>query len=785
MASKKQRKRRKHQRLLAKVGRGNKNGQKLEGHMVMRKDAIDIYCFDDIDSYWGFSADDLINALKDVSSDTPINFYINSYGGEVFEGKSIYNFLKSWAGEVTTICTGIAASIASYLFLAGDKRKIYDNAMVMIHNPFFGHVAGDAEDLEQAAKLAKQAEEEFVNLYASVTGNDADVIRAWMKEETYFQGQEAVDKGFATELVETPEIVAANLDLRKLAAKLGKFIPQHKENEMDPKFKAWLEARIKPLGLSVDDLDDDKIKAMKVQYKEELEARRTPQDPPTDPPGDDPISRQNQLLAANEERVAGIQLYAQEHSDVQLNEDYLRDIGVRGKTMRALVSHAIKENWTIEKFELEARRAEAPSVGDAGPAIHSRTNEVNPRAMSAALCMQAIPQSTIHGRDGQQGGYEQWYSDAELEAASQYRDYSLLQVFHDQYMMVTGQRYRGRLNTPSFLNAAREALHQLRADGNTSWTALNIFDDLANKILWSAYENQKTTWQEWVAATSVSDFKTHNMYRLSMTGGYKRVGADGELQHGGFTDSKYTISAETFGKIVGLSRTDLINDDLGALTGVMTALGQEGAKFIEEMCYLYFMNNLTTIFPVAGTYKNYISGASTALGVDGLSAGEKKFYDQVDDDNAPLLVDAELLLTGTTNSVLAGELYRQASLEVTQAAAPSKTRPNGNPHVGKWKPVISPYIDNTNLVQRSDFIGKSSVGSAIPNQSSTAWFLLPRPNAASGSIIAAAFLNGTQRPTVEQGDPNFDVLGLLWRAYHDAGVGSGDPKLGVMSKGAA
>lgn len=775
--------RRRSKRLQASGNRSKKIGAKGKElkHFVMRDDAVEIYCFDEIDSFWGFSAETLIDQLKEVSRDTPIKFFINSYGGEVFEGMSIYNFLRSWEGEVTTICTGIAASVASYLFLVGDKREIYDNAQVMIHNPFFAHVQGDGDDLAKAAETAKRAEEDFVALYASVTGNEPDTVRAWMKDETYFKGQEAVDAGFATALVETPKVVAAEMTLKNLAAKLGKQFPLHKENQMDPKFKAWLEARIKPLGFTVDDLDDDKIKAMKKEYEKQQKASDPPSPAATLSP-EDLIARSNEALALNQERIDAINLYAADHSSDKLNEEYLKEIGVKGKTMRALASHAIRNKWSIDKFELEARRSEVPSVGT--PGVHIARTEMNANALTASLCRESGIPSRATGGNGEYG-VEVWYDEQTLDASDRYRNWSILQVFDAMYAEANGRRYEGRCNTDGFLNAMRDVMHRLRADGNTSWTALNIFDDLANKLLWSAYENQRTTWQEWVAPVSVSDFKTNNMYRLSMTGGYQRVQGDGEIKHGGFTDSKYTVAAETFGKIVGLSRRDLINDDLGALSGVMTALGREGAKFLEEMFYLYLMNNLTTIFPINGNNKNYISGADTALGVDGLTEAETKFANQVDDDEAPLLVDADILLCGTNNSVVASELYKQTSLQVVQGSAPSKTRPDGNPHVSKFRPVVTPYINNTNLKQRSDFIGKSSIGAAIPNQTQTGWGLLPSARAAQGSIVTGAFLNGNQRPVVEQGDPNFDVLGLLWRAYHDAGAGSGDPKLAVWSKGAA
>lgn len=262
-----------------------------------------------------------------------------------------------------------------------------------------------------------------------------------------------------------------------------------------------------------------------------------------------------------------------------------------------------------------------------------------------------------------------------------------------------------------------------------------------------------------------------------------KIGADGRLKHGGFGDDKYTTSAETFGKIVGLSRTDLINDDLGALNRIMSGLGIEGARFLEELFYGHFLDQQTTLFPTGGGNNNYISGSTTNLSVDGLTLGEKEFADQVDSDGAPILINSSILLVGNTLAIPAEELFTQVGLRVVQSSTGAKGRPDSNPHVGKYQPVVSGYLDNTSLLQRTDALGAQ--GSAFSNQSATQWFLMPSPNNALGGVILGAFLNGVRTPTIEQADQAFDVLGLQWRTYHDAGVSNGDPKLAVHSKGAS
>ena len=474
--------------------------------------------------------------------------------------------------------------------------------------------------------------------------------------------------------------------------------------------------------------------------------------------------------------------------EIKFNSTYLETINCKAATNpRKLAAHAIKNRWTVDRFELEARRATLPDLGTATVAIHSHNSvsDFNPDAISCRLVRNSgVVASAKHRATGETFGYEKWYDTKTLEASDSpvLRDISLLGVYDLLYAKIKGHRYPGRTNTDGFLGAMKEALWTLRAAGGsgmTIHTGLNIFDDAMNKMLLAAYNLQNTTWQEWVLQKTVNDFKTSNLYRLTMTGGYQKVGNDGRLKHGGFTDEKFTHSADTYGKLIGLTRKDLINDDLGALSGIATGLGIEAAQFLEELFYQHLLSRLGTIFPTNGSKNNYISGSTTTLTVDGLTLGYNKFMNQVNADNAPILNGPSMLLTGTTLRVLAQELFTKTTLQVVQTAN-TKGRPDDNPYVGLFRPVMSAYLDNTLVKQRI-----ASPGAAISGQSATQWLLLASPNAAVGGIVIGSFLNGRTMPTIEQSDAAFDMLGLQWRAYHDAGADDGDPKLGVHSKGAA
>ena len=168
------------------------------------EDSATLYIYGDITSIKCFENDvcvyDLAKEIGDLNGKA-LTVRINSYGGEVAEGLAIYNLLKSYAGEVTTICDGFACSAASVVFMAGAKRIMPRSSLLMIHNAWTW-ASGDADDLRKAADDLEKITQPSVEIYTSVSNLDADEIKAMMDAETWIDADEALDFGFATEISE-------------------------------------------------------------------------------------------------------------------------------------------------------------------------------------------------------------------------------------------------------------------------------------------------------------------------------------------------------------------------------------------------------------------------------------------------------------------------------------------------------------------------------------------------------------------------------------------------------
>lgn len=168
------------------------------------EDSATLYIYGEITSIKWLENDvcvyDLAKEIGDLNGKA-LTVRINSYGGEVAEGLAIYNLLKSYEGEVTTICDGFACSAASVVFMAGTKRIMPRSSLLMIHNAWTCAL-GNAEDLRKAADDLEKITQPSVDIYTSVSNLDADEIKAMMDAETWIDADEALGYGFATEISE-------------------------------------------------------------------------------------------------------------------------------------------------------------------------------------------------------------------------------------------------------------------------------------------------------------------------------------------------------------------------------------------------------------------------------------------------------------------------------------------------------------------------------------------------------------------------------------------------------
>ncbi|MGA6223478.1 head maturation protease, ClpP-related [Streptomyces umbrinus] len=156
-----------------------------------------MYIYGDIGS-WGVSAASCVEELKAI--DAPeIRLYLNSPGGEVFDGLAVHNALRSHRARVIVQVDSLAASIASVIAMAGDRIIMSPHSQMMIHNAA-GVSCGEASELREYADFLDRQSENIAGVYAERAGG---TVKQWLKlmaAETWFFADEAVEAGLADEV---------------------------------------------------------------------------------------------------------------------------------------------------------------------------------------------------------------------------------------------------------------------------------------------------------------------------------------------------------------------------------------------------------------------------------------------------------------------------------------------------------------------------------------------------------------------------------------------------------
>jgi ATP-dependent Clp protease, protease subunit len=176
--------------------------------MAIFLDERSIYIYDVIGPEWaGMDSDaDLVRALSEFKG-KPVEVRINSPGGSADMGIAMYQALKRHDGEVTTVVDSLAASAASVAFLGGSKRYMATGSRLMIHEA--STIAwGDASGLRKIADVLDKYNDDIVDIYAEVSGQDPDELRTMMADETWMSRKEAIAIGFAMDTVAEPDAKA-------------------------------------------------------------------------------------------------------------------------------------------------------------------------------------------------------------------------------------------------------------------------------------------------------------------------------------------------------------------------------------------------------------------------------------------------------------------------------------------------------------------------------------------------------------------------------------------------
>ena len=502
-------------------------------------------------------------------------------------------------------------------------------------------------------------------------------------------------------------------------------------------FGKWLEAEF---GLDESTLDDGQREKLEAKYNASLEADKLAAD-------DSVEAIKNMRKQMRADQAAAVR----EGERIQQICAKYNNPTVNGESLAA---KALEEDWTAEKTELEAMKAYR--AGNA-PAIHVSPSALDNETVAASMLLSAEP--TDGGLTDEQAVTA--FGEKAVEAANSkpMRNMSLRRL-GGLVLQAAGRSYTPGQYDSGFWNEVLAADRAITASsGLSSMSMAGTLSNVANKSIEAAFIAVLDTLSTISSRSTANDFKEHTQYRMVGIGKPEKVGSDGELKHMELDEATYSNQVETYGRMLGLSRTMLINDDLGQFTRLGQHFGRKAAVQVQRVGFTEWLSGIGTFWSVGNN--NQVSGA---LDIASLTAAEQALMEQVDEDGDPIVTSGRYLLVPPALATTAQNIYSSNNL-IGQGADAGPTTEN-NPHVNKYQPVVSQFLS-------------SAVG--LSGASDTAWWLVASP--ADISTIDLMFLNGRAAPTVEQAEASFNTLGMQWRVYLDFGVSLHEYRGSVYSPG--
>jgi len=385
-------------------------------------------------------------------------------------------------------------------------------------------------------------------------------------------------------------------------------------------------------------------------------------------------------------------------------------------TIKAELLEQLRQEVKAEA--LAGIRADRPSV----PAAHvvakpAETDEV----LLASICLA-----------GNLPGVERQFSERTLEAAHKRRNIGVQEML---LRAAKANGYEGDVYRVTDGN-----LRQVLRAAFSTHSIANVTGAAYGKFLLNGYTSVESVWDRISMVRPVSDFKQVTGVRVNGGFVFEEVGPSGELKSAEATDEARSFGAKSYGRISSITRRDIINDDLGALTVVPTRLGRGAAIRLNTNFWSEFAANNATY------YEKATAASGNALSLTSLKAAVGAYRKLNDADGNPLGVTPSLLLLPPELEIAGAELMGSALIHGTSGAAPST-----NVLAGRYQVVSSAYLS-----------------------SATTWWLVANPG--DLNAMEVLFLNGNRNPVVEQAEADFDTLSIQVRGYFDFGVAKGEPK---------
>lgn len=697
------------------------------------------------ESWYGSSvaAADVVKQLNELPPTVQqINVRINSYGGSVSDGLAIYNALNRMAAIKAVTIDGVAMSIASLIAMVGDTVEMPEASLLMIHAPW-GMCAGNSNDMREFADFLDVYAEAMAGAYTAKSGQSRDAIMALLtdgKDHTFTAAQ-ALEQGFCDKLLsasddeqgdesgatattdddsetEETDTLAFLSGMQRFTARqpsmLGAIRAALKHSKLTAS-AAGANACAQPAASAASASGD-------IDMLRKFKGRLVSLAPQTDPtvtrgPGNGGGGDDAAAIAAkaradldhrNKEIVARLKAHLGNPQIAALQTEALSDLSMTLDQVNA------------KALEILAAKA-TPNPADPGRVEAGADQRDKTRAQATNFLLV---------RAGGQG-----MKPEEIVAARQGNPFNGMTMLD----IARACCIRAGLNPEGWSKDRIVASAITHSDSDFP----HIFENVMHKLLLNSYLSVEQTWKAFCRTSTLADFRAHNRYYMGGFSDLLPVDQTGEYQDGTFSDAeKETITGQSKGRILNLSREMILNDDMGVFTTAAQKLGQAAGRTLEKDVYAVLTSN-------------------------------------------PTLTDGIALFHASHNNLAAsGAVVGSQTFDDVRVGMGSQLDPSGNDFVGTQPAVLLvplKYKGDADVVNGSRYNVDVASKFEIPNKSygmfrqivgtprltGTAWYAFADPNLEP--VIEVGFVEGIQEPQV-QSEESFRSNGIAWRVIFDYGV---------------
>lgn len=633
-----------------------------------------------------FEANSIKDTLGELNGE-PVLLLVNSPGGDLYQAIEIHSRLRAYQGRVTARVMSLAASGASLLVMAADEIQMCPGSMLMIHEASADFLAyrGTAGAHRDTADALDVCNATAAGIYAGRSGQNRQTVLTWMKNETWFGPEDAISAGLADSIHEISQVVEP-------------FPADYAE--------AFRHAPAALVQLCLERGWNTLTKGQKMSEKPKTAAM-----PATAPVVESLKPLQGPSMADERRRVTSIVNLARQSVCAHLVDRKRLDAWINDG-----VSAEQASDWITEALASQAGSNTRVSFTESGDSLST------------------VGMSYDHGQ-----GFVDKVADGLLARLDKTHKPTMGREFVGASMVdIAGLA----------LNASGRSMPHFGGKAAKIEAAMTTSDfpaitgSVLERRMLNFYESAGSPIKMVSREIEASDFRTLHALKLSTGPELEKVAESGEYKYGSLNEGDETFGVETYGKILGLSRQAMVNDDLGAFDNMARIMGQ-GAAQTESKLFATLLTQNSGTGPVMSDGKalfhadhNNLSASGAALAVTTLSAARTAMMRQKGLSNEIIRVTPKFVLVPPELQTVAEQLVAELSATETSAV---------NPFAGNIEPLVDPFLEDA-----------------------SAWYIIA--DKAQLDSLQHAYLNGQPGPQIFTQE-GFETDTMKFKCRLDFGAG--------------